>query len=175
MHHQTEVFHFQRVWVNYVHGCRGADGSADWKAGAHDIPFFIFSSNQTATLNMLMKSTGGSNQRSWKRCSSQNGPSQEPWREGAENQEHNWTEESTPLVSQMKQIWCRRGPRGGVMLKTSWDNRFAPTAHWNGLEEMPSHCWRLLRVIVLLLSGWWSSHRMVWEQWTGPFALGHNQ
>lgn len=88
VHHQTEVFLFQKFCVNYVHGCRGADGSADCITGAHDPLFFIYLPNETAILNMLLKSTGGSNQRPWKRCSSQNGPSQEPWRERAENQEH---------------------------------------------------------------------------------------
>lgn len=155
VHYQTEVFHLQKVWVNYVHGCRGGDGSADWITGAHGVPFFIYSSNQTATLNMLMKTAGGSSQRPWKKCSSQNGPSQEPWREGAENQEHNWIEESMPHFPKWNRLdvffWSMGGLRGCVMLKTLWDNHIAPTAQQNGLEVMPSHCWRLLGVIALLL------------------------
>lgn len=80
-----------------------------------------------------------------------------------------------PKWNRLVFLWTLSGLRECVTLKILWDNHCAPTACQNGLEEMPSHCWRLLRVIALLLSGWWSSHRMVREQWTGPLALGHNQ
>lgn len=139
--HQTEVFHFQKVWVNYVHGSWGADGSADWKTGTHGPPFFIYSSNQTATLNMFMKSTGVSSQRPWKGCSSQNGPTQEPWREGAENQEHKWTEESMPSRSLTKQTWCfllgHRVVQGDVWYWRPCEIITLPPPEWAGVDAIP--------------------------------------